>query len=701
MDFASFSPLKQLRLQIGNVFSKLGRTGEAVMDIDIRGRINNTKLGYTRCLAPVFEAIVNSIHAIQEANTGIGAIDITIERATDGVIGKDWATQPITGFVIEDNGIGFTDEHFRSFKTSDTTFKARTGGKGVGRLLWLKAFAKAEIESTFKQGGAFKKRSFEFTYSADGVENDAVADADIKTQITRVRLTGFKPKYQAKCQKSSHALARKIIEHCLEYFVQDSCPKMTLHDCGDDAAIVLNDYFATEVLVKRESRCFELKKFPFRIDHVLVSASSETDHCLHFCANFRSVRSEGMLDRIPNLQKAVQDQGTGRSIAYLGYVSSQYLDERVMSERTDFDISDDPSELFGDDLAWSDLVRKGVDEAKQFLTPFTDPVAKAKLAQIQAFVQTKAPEYRPVVKHCPELLDPVPAGLNDDKLDVELYKIGQVYDARLRKRYQDLLADGDKKATSIAERRKKLEEFMQEWNESGMSKLARHVAHRKATLAFLDEQVSLQANGKYALEERVHEVIFPLRSTSDDVRPNDMNLWILDERLAYHYYLASDKKFSQVDAVEVDSEKRVDLLIFNNPFAFAEQSAPVFGSIVIVEFKRPERDDYSDDEKKNPITQVFGYVRDIKNGRIRDRQGKTITVPPSLPFYAYIVCDLTPKLKSQAENYDFTIRPDAQGYINFNKSLGLYTEIISFTALIAQAKKKNARFFDELGLGRE
>ncbi len=86
---------------------------------------------------------------------------------------------------------------------------------------------------------------------------------------------------------------------------------------------------------------------------------------------------------------------------------------------------------------------------------------------------------------------------------------------------------------------------------------------------------------------------------------------------------------------------------------------------------------------------------------MKDRQGRTITVPGQLPLYAYIVCDLTSKLKTQAENYDFTMRPDAQGYVHFNKSLGLYTEIISFDALIDYAKKRNARFFDELGLGRE
>jgi len=75
----------------------------------------------------------------------------------------------------------------------------------------------------------------------------------------------------------------------------------------------------------------------------------------------------------------------------------------------------------------------------------------------------------------------------------------------------------------------------------------------------------------------------------------------------------------------LSTEKRVDLLIFNNPFAFAELTAPAYGSIVIVEFKRPERDDYTDEE--NPITQVYGYVRDIKAGKVKDRQGKTITLP--------------------------------------------------------------------------
>ena len=43
-----------------------------------------------------------------------------------------------------------------------------------------------------------------------------------------------------------------------------------------------------------------------------------------------------------------------------------------------------------------------------------------------------------------------------------------------------------------------------------MSKLARHVAFRKATLDFLEDRLALQDDGKYSLEESIHEIIFPL-----------------------------------------------------------------------------------------------------------------------------------------------------------------------------------------------
>jgi anti-sigma regulatory factor (Ser/Thr protein kinase) len=126
------------------------------MDLDLKGRIGNTKLPLSNGLHPLFEAISNSIHAMEEAKEKKGLIEVEVVRLTptQGLYGEDSGTnQPIVGFVVQDNGIGFTDANFQAFKTSDSTRKKTKGGKGVGRFLWLKAFDRVEVESIYEQGG--------------------------------------------------------------------------------------------------------------------------------------------------------------------------------------------------------------------------------------------------------------------------------------------------------------------------------------------------------------------------------------------------------------------------------------------------------------------------------------------------------------------------------------------------------------------
>ena len=53
------------------------------MQIDIKGKINEKKLAFSNTLLPLFEAIVNSIQAIEEdSSTKIGIIEIDIIRST-------------------------------------------------------------------------------------------------------------------------------------------------------------------------------------------------------------------------------------------------------------------------------------------------------------------------------------------------------------------------------------------------------------------------------------------------------------------------------------------------------------------------------------------------------------------------------------------------------------------------------------------
>ncbi|MFL0646652.1 hypothetical protein [Cylindrospermopsis raciborskii] len=220
--------------------------------------------------------------------------------------------------------------------------------------------------------------------------------------------------------------------------------------------------------------------------------------------------------------------------------------------------------------------------------------------------------------------------------------------------------------------------------------------HKKVILDIFEKNLKKDDDGKYKLEKDIHEIVFPLRSTSEDVAFERQNLWIIDEKLTYHQYLASDQPLDTLEDLEIDSTERPDLLIFNNPIAFVEGEEQPYSSVVIVEFKRPMRGRYKDNE--NPITQVYDYIRKIKSGSFVDREGRLVNLPEHIPFYAYIICDLTPKIKGFAEDATYYPTPDLQGYFGYNPRLNTYVEILSFTKLINDAKRRNNVLFKKLNL---
>ena len=112
---------------------------------------------------PLFEAVVNAIQAMEErGNLATGKVTVEIERSTQKEF-EPSAERPITGFKITDEGIGFNDENFESFQTSGSDHKISLGGKGIGRLLWLKAFERVLIKSVFENDGSLFKREFDFS----------------------------------------------------------------------------------------------------------------------------------------------------------------------------------------------------------------------------------------------------------------------------------------------------------------------------------------------------------------------------------------------------------------------------------------------------------------------------------------------------------------------------------------------------------
>lgn len=665
------------------------------MRIDLRGRVRNIKLTQQHGLHPLFEAVVNAMHGIQERGSGV--IDVYVRRDhTQGLLNpEDIGAQPITGFEVHDTGIGFTDTNFRSFDTSDSMHKANQGGKGIGRFLWLKAFAQAEVKSTFCHQGSWQERTFRFTL--DGVTDPNLSAAATADPRTIIRLIGFRTEYRDKAPKTLATIANRIIEHCLGSFVLGSMPPITLHEDRDHELIDLHHLFKTEVQPQSKTEDLTLKGQTFRITHLLVGTRYENQHSLHYCADQRAVTREQLAKRLPDLPSALREANS--SYVYAGYVSGSFLDEHVAQERTGFDGIPAGEDVREEDLTWRDITDAAVESAASFLNPFTAPIREAKEEQVKEFVRSKAPQYRTLIKHRPQVINHIPPNLSPDKLDAELYKHDLSYKAELKAKAQELLASPPTDHQDIARFDRKLEQFLEEWNEAGMAELARYVAHRKAILSFLEANIGLQGDGKYALERALHNVIFPLKTTSDEVPAERMNLWVLDERLAYHHYLASDITLKKMaGTLQNESKDRPDLIIFQGPSAFVESNPP-FHAITIIEFKRPVRDDYTAEE--NPITQIYGYIETIRAGKALDRKGRPVNIPQGTPFFAYIICDITPSLIMQAKSAGLRETADARGFFGYNDPFGVYVDIVSFDKLIDDAKRRNAILFDKLGVGTQ
>src|SRR5690606_24295513 len=143
--------------------------------IDIAGKVREKKLAAKNALLPLFEAIVNSIHAIEEGNSNsLGIIEIQAERSaqikaelSDDDL-KDEKAQ-IIGFIITDNGIGFNEANYESFNFAHSSYKLNKGGKGIGRITWLRAFDRVEIDSIYKKNGSIMQRKFNFLFTRDGI----------------------------------------------------------------------------------------------------------------------------------------------------------------------------------------------------------------------------------------------------------------------------------------------------------------------------------------------------------------------------------------------------------------------------------------------------------------------------------------------------------------------------------------------------
>lgn len=661
------------------------------MKVDLAGKIKNTSLSRSKPLLPMFEAVVNSFQAIEEASETVTSPSIEILVKRDPALPGFDTEGRINGFTVTDNGIGFDDDNLDSFFTSDTQYKVNRGGKGIGRFIWLKAFEYAEIESHYRENGKHVRRAFKFTINGEQPTGPATESKE-KAQKTIVRLVAMKSPYKESCPRDLKAIGHRLIEHHLPFFLDPQCPAVSISDSID--CIDLNQYFRETFAAKATQHTFSVGDTAFSLRGLRLHNPHETHHRLLYAANSREVLPERLERYLPNLQRKLADDGG--AFVYLGFVEGEYLDQHVNSERTSFFFPVDRTtdELF-EEITLDAIRDAAITCVSTDLQPFLEEINREKRTTITTYITEEAPQYRPLVRYMDEVINQIPPGTDGLALEIALHKQMYEKERELKQESHALMEDSGKEALKPEEYEAKLNDFLERENELGKSSLAKYVTHRKVILDFLEK--SLQENpetGKYPLEEIIHKIIYPMRTTSDDVPYEQQNLWIIDERLSYHWYLASDMPLDTASVLVNGSRSRPDLMIFDRALIFAEDNTAL-NSLVIIEFKRPDRSAYEED----PVDQVYRLIREIKSGHFKDRNGREIKAQsPSIPAYAYVICDTTRAVEIIAENKGMLPTPDNLGYYGYNSRLSAYVEIISYTKLLGDAKKRNRILFDKLHL---
>ena len=247
----------------------------------------------------------------------------------------------------------------------------------------------------------------------------------------------------------------------------------------------------------------------------------------------------------------------------------------------------------------------------------------------------------------------------------------------------------------------KLSAYLRKAEDIKKSDLANYVSHRKVIIDLLQKAIERLEDGKYAREYMIHELIMPMGKDSNKVFLDSCNLWLIDERLAFHNYLASDKTLNAMPITGNDSNKEPDLLslkIFDNPILVNDQNSFPFASLTVIEIKRPMRNDMREGEDKDPIDQALSYLERIREGKVTTSLGRPIPGNKDIPGYCYVLCDLTESMSRRCKRANLRITSDGMGYFGYNEPSHAYIEVISFDQLVKAAKERNRAFFDKLGL---
>lgn len=687
---------------------------ETAVRISLEGRLRNTSLSPKDGLMAVKEAVVNSIQSITEACRENGRVSVCIHRIKnlelDGIASA--GRSPIDHVTITDNGEGFNQKNFEAFNCLDFSHKKDAFGcKGMGRLMWLKAFESATIDSTYQEGDELRYRRFVFTPVGDGVKELEIGPETevLPSTGSRITLNSFKAQYEKASPTEFEEICNDLLAHCIQYFVVESPVEVVVREEDGKKELPLVQHLQANILSKHENEKIKVGNEEFTVTCLLVSSSFLPESKIYWCANKRVAK----LSKKPFSKHQIFECTLPEGQSLLCVVESDYLDRNVRPERDDFtipkskDLSQKQERTIDLGPSFDEIIEGVWTVVEVFLHDQIETAKRENAERVeQAFQQY--PQFGPLRQYASSIVIPNKASNTEKKkiLRSEYVKIEEKVDSELDKARKGLNPNSKNY-------RKKIEKYVQtilskSFVAAKQVELASYVARRKAVLDCFERALEIKENGEYSLEATVHSLIVPMKISSGNVLLEDANLWLLDDRLAFHNYLASDlplKEYRVVNGLD-EEDKRPDLTVFKDywseaPASALDKTTPMVtsngdtgdaGALTIVEFKRPNRTD------RDCIYQALEYVDKIKgteDGEVRSFKGRPVKTKNLVQVF--VVLDISSKFQKELLANDWHQVGEGCIYKPFNNR-GAVVNVCSWDYILRSAKERNKIFFKQLGI---
>lgn len=226
------------------------------------------------------------------------------------------------------------------------------------------------------------------------------------------------------------------------------------------------------------------------------------------------------------------------NIIYLSiYITGDFLDEKANNQRNKFAIplkADDKNVY--DEISIEELLQDVSENVRIQYAQWIDDAEKEKSNRIRDYIlDPKKP--RLAYKHLlsvENVFNDIPANATDDRLESELHK--KVYQLE-QKRTKAFERAFNKKKYDKEEFGDIINNVLKEEAAFSAGKLADLMIRRKVIIKLFKKYLEWRSNENYMLEEDLHNIIFTMGAESETMPKDYHNLWLLDERLAFHSFI--------------------------------------------------------------------------------------------------------------------------------------------------------------------